>query len=173
MAIALRVEKSSRSFGYLSFFGFVFAFGTLFMIVKTATDTFQESKQAKWPRAVATITQQVVRKYSGRHDVWRIESEVRYSVDGEKLTSNIQSRVGGFTELKAMRSWASQHQPGTSLPVRYDPQHHNTVVPDAGDMPESGPQVPDDLVTVLLFLLLSIALVTIGRVLQRRQLKPV
>ncbi len=122
---------------------------------------------------VATITQQVVRKYTGRHDVWRIESEVCYSLDGEKLTSNIHSRVGGFTELKAMRGWASQHQPGTSLPVRYDPQHHNTVVPDAGDMPESGTQVPDDLKTILIFVPLSIAFVTIGRVLQRKQLKPV
>jgi hypothetical protein len=173
MAITFRVEKSSRSFGYLSFFGFVFVLGTLLMIVKTAIDTFQESKQAKWPSVVATITQQVVRKYSGRHDVWRIESEVRYSVAGEKLTSNLHSRVGGLTELKAMRSWAAQHQPGTSLPIRYDPQHHNTVVPDTGDMPESGSQVPDELMTVLIFLLLSTALVTIGRVLQRRQLKPV
>jgi hypothetical protein len=173
MAITFRYEKSSRSYGYLSVLGFVFVLGALLMIVKTATDTYQESKQAKWPSVVATITQQVVRKYSGRHDVWRIESEVRYSVDGETLTSNMHSRVGGFTELRAMRSWASQHQPGTPLPVRYDLQHHNTVVPDAGDMPESGSQVPDDLMTVLIFLLLSIALVTIGRILQRRQLKPV
>ena len=96
MAIAFRVEKSSRSFGYLSVFGFVFALGSLLMIVKTATDTYQESKQAKWPSVVVTITQQDVRKYSGRHDVWRIESEVRYDVAGEKLTSNIHSRVGGF-----------------------------------------------------------------------------
>jgi hypothetical protein len=174
MAITLRYEKSSQSRSLVFLvFGFSFGLVALAMIVKTPIDVYRESKQAKWPSVVATITQQIVRKYSGRQDVWRIESEVRYSVDGEKLTSNIHSRVGGFTELRAMRSWASQHQPGTSLPVRYDPQHHNTVVPDGGDMPESGSQVPDDLMMVLIFLFLSITLIIIGRVLQRRQLKPV
>jgi hypothetical protein len=173
MVITLKLEKSGRPFGYLSILGFVFVLVTLIMIGKTAADSYQESRQAKWPSVVATITQQVVRKYSGRHDVWRIESEVRYRVDGENLTSNIHSRVGDSTEMRAMRNWASQHQPGTLLPVRYDPQHHNIVVPVAGDMPESGPQVPDDLIAALILFLLSAAWVIIGRVLQRRQLKPV
>ena len=170
MAIALGVEKSGRSFVYLIFFGFVFALGTLLMIVKTATDTFQESKQAKWPSVVATITQQVVRKYSGRHDVWRIESEVRYSVAGEKLTSSIRSRVTGSTEQRGMmRKWASQHPPGTPLPIRYDPQHQNMVVLDGGNMPESGSQVPGDWQMLLIFSVLSVTLVAIGRVLRGRR----
>lgn len=67
-----------------------------------------------------------------------------------------------------MRRWASQHQPGTSLPVRYDPQHRNKVVPDAGDMPESGTQVPDDQKMILIFLLPSVALITVSRMLQRQ-----
>jgi len=152
--------------------GFLFGLCALVMIFKTATDTYQESRQAKWPSVVATITQQIVRKYSGRQDAWRIESEVRYSVGDEKLTSNIHSRSGDFAEQKAMHAWASQHQPGTPLLVRYDPQHRYTVVPDAGDMPETGPQAPGDLIVLFIFLFLSIALVTIGRWLQRRQLTP-
>jgi hypothetical protein len=106
---------------------------------------------------------------NGRDHAWRIESEVRYMVDGEELTSNIHSGIGGFSEERAMRMWASKHAPPTSLPIRYDPQHHNIAVPDAEDMPESGPQVPDDLKGVLLFSLLSIACITIGRVVQRRR----
>ena len=173
-AITLRYEKSSRPGSLVCpVFGLSFGLVALIMILKTPIDAYRESQRAKWPSVVATITQQVVRKYSGRQDVWRIESEVRYSVDGEELTSNIHSRAGDFTELRAMRGWASQHPPGTSLPIRYDPRHHNTVVPDAGDMPESGSQVSDDLMTVFVFSLLSLTLITIGRVLQRRQLKPV
>jgi hypothetical protein len=172
MGITLKLEKSGPPFGYTGILGFLFVLVTLIMIGKTAADALRENRQAKWPGVVATITQQVVRKYSGRHDVWRIESEVRYSVDGETLTSNIHSRVGDSTEMRAMRNWASQHQPGTLLPVRYDPQHHAAVVPDAGDMPESGPQVPDDLIALLIFSLLSVALVIIGRVLRRWQMKP-
>jgi hypothetical protein len=144
------------------------------MLVKIAIDAYQESEHAKWPSVVATITQQTVRKFidpKNRSEVWRIESELRYTVDDEKLTSNIHSRTAGSTELRAMRGWVSRHPPGTLLPVRYDPQHHNTAVPDAGDMPEFGPQVLDDLKAILLFLLPSIACITIARVLQRRQLQ--
>ena len=163
MAITLKLEKSGRSFGYLSILGFLFVLVTLIMLGKTAADAYQESRQAKWPGVVATITQQVVRKYTGRHDVWRIESEVRYSVDGELYVKHSLA-CRDSTEMRAMRNWASQHQPGTPLPVRYDPQHHNIVVPVAVDMPESRPQLPDDVMAVLIFSLLSVALVTIGRI---------
>ena len=153
--------------------GFILGVCALVAIVKTAVDTYQESKQSKWPITNATITYQTVREAIEPKNyvkVWYIQSELRYSVDGEELTSTIRSRVTRSTEERGMmRRWASQHQPRTSLPVRYDPQHHNTVVPDAGDMPESGPQAPDDLNMILIFLLPSIALIAIGRALQRRQ----
>jgi len=42
----------------------------------------------------------------------------------------------------------------------------------AGDMPESGPKAPDDLKGILLFLVLSGACMTIGRLLERRLVKP-
>jgi hypothetical protein len=179
MAITLRYEKSSRSrsVGFAGFLGFLFALCALAVVAKTTIDGYRESKQAKWPTVVATITQQTVRQAidaKSRSAVWHIESEVRYTVDGETLTSNIHSRVSGnTTEQRAMRGWVSQHSPGTALPIRYDPQHHNIVVPDLGDMPETGPQVADDLKMLLLFSALSITFITIGRVLQRRQLKPV
>ena len=174
MAIAFRYGKSNRPVGYLSVLGLLFVLCTLAMIVKTAIDAYQENKRANWPRAVATITQQTVRKIpAGSHGEWYIESTLRYNVDGEELTSATRSHGGAFWEEFSMRRWASRHPPGTSLPIRFDPQHHNTVVPDAADMPESGPQVPDDLKAILLFLFLSIALIAIGRSLQRRQLKTV
>jgi hypothetical protein len=174
MAITLRYEKSSRSRSLVYLvFGFSFGLVALIMILKTPIDAYRESQQAKWPSVVATITQQVVRKYSGRQDVWRIESEVRYSVDGEVLESSIHSSVGSSGEERDMYGWTSQHPPGTSLPIRYDPRHHNTVVLDAGDMPESGSQVPGDLQGFLIFSVLAITLLTIGRVVQRRHLKPV
>ena len=175
MAITIELEKSKRSVGFLRLLGFLFALCALAMIFKTALDAFQENLHAKWPRAVAIITQQGVRNFmNGRHEAWRIESEVRYTVEGVERTADVRSGIGNLLEEKAMRRWAAQHPPGSSLLVRYDPQHHNTVVPDtAEDMPESGPQVPDDLKAVLLFSILSMTLMTIGRRLERRQLKPV
>jgi hypothetical protein len=150
-------------------FGFLFGVVALVMIVKTPIDVYRESQQAKWPSVVATITQQTVRRTYSRGYQWHIETEVRYAVDGEGLTSSIHSRVASSGEERDMYRWASQHPPGTPLPLRYDPQHHNMVVLDGGDMPESGSQVQGDLQMLLIFSVLSVTLITIGRVLQRRR----
>jgi hypothetical protein len=101
----------------------------------------------------------------GTRSVGSIPSERPYSVAGRELKSNLRS--SSSTEPRAiLRGWASQHQPGRLLPVRYDPRNHDTVVAVEGDMPESGPQAPDDLKMILLFLPPSRALVTASRALQ-------
>lgn len=150
--------------------GYFFALCTLVSIVKIAIDTYQESRQAKWPSVVATITQQFVQRdlargrRSGSRYVWRIESGLRYAVDGEAVTASLRSRVTYSAQQAAMmRRWVAQHPVGTPLPVRYDPNHHNKAVPDGGDMPESGPQVQDDLKMLLIFLVPSVVFLTIGR----------
>jgi hypothetical protein len=144
-------------------------------MVKTGFDTYEESKHAKWPTVLATITQQSVRQAHARgrasasRYLWYIQGEVRYSVSGEAQTSSLRSRITySAREGARMRMWVSRHPPGTSLLVRYDPQHHDISVPHGGDMPESGPQASDDLKLALIFLLPSIAFVAIGRALQRR-----
>ncbi len=169
MVIALRLGKSGRPVGYVSLLGFLFALCTLVMIVKAPIDAYQENKHAKWPTVLAAIEQQTVRKTYQRGYEWQIETEVRYTVDGEELTSSIHSRVASYGGQQAMYRWVSRHPPGTPLPIRYDPGHHDTVVPDAGDMPETGSQVPGDLQMLLIFLVLSVALITIGRVLRGRR----
>jgi len=137
----------------------------------------QESKQAKWPSVVATITQQSVRRTysrgSGGGYSWNIETEASYTVDGEELMSSIHSHPGSSDQEQNMYRWVSQHPPGTSLPIRYDPQHHDTVAPVPGDMPMSGSEVPGDLEGTLIFSVLSGTLLTIAHVVKPRQLKPV
>lgn len=173
MTISLKYGKSGPvTFPFqLRVLGFLLGLCAIVVVVKTAIDTYQESKNAKWPSVIATITQQSIQQsFEGRYNtisVWHIESNLRYRIDGQEVTSSIRSRTSS-SERSLMRGWASQHPPGTPLPVRYDPQHHKTVVPDGGDMPQSGPQAPDDLKMSLLFLLASIALVTAGRLLEPR-----
>lgn len=169
MAITIQVEKSKRSMGYLKLLGYLFILCALVMIIATIVDAHKEYEHAKWPRVSATITEQTVRHFmNGRKEAWRIESLVRYAVEGLEMTANVSSGIGNVLDEKAMRRWAAQHAPGTSLVVRYDPRHHDTVVPDtAGDMPESGPQARDDLKGILVFLILSAACMTISRLLER------
>jgi hypothetical protein len=171
MAITLRFEKSSGSWSLVpSVFGFAFGVVALLLIVKIPIDNYREKKQANWPSAVATITQQTVRRTYSKGYQYHIETEVRYLVDEKEQTSSIHSRVASSGEEREMYQWASQHPPGTRLPIRYDPQHHDTVVPDAGDMPETGSQVPGDWQMLLIFSVLSVTLIAIGRVLQRKSL---
>lgn len=173
MAITLRVEKSSRSPGNLAILGFLFGVFAFVAIIKTPIDMYEENKHAKWPNAVATITRETVRKIPvGSRGEWYIEFALRYSAGGEEFTANTRSRGGAFWEERTYRRWASRHPPGTSLPIRYDTLHHDVVVPDATDMPESGPQVADDLKMILFFSILSVVLVTFGRALRRRQANP-
>ncbi len=175
IALAFRLGRSGRPGGYLSALAFLFLVCTLVIIVKTAMDAYHEKQHAAWPMVVATITKQTVRKIpAGSRGEWYIESALRYKVDGEELTASTRSRGGAFWEESSMRRWSSQHPPGTTLLIRYDPQHRDSVAlnPDANDMPESGPQVPGDLKALLLFSFLSMALIAIG-VLQRRKVKPV
>jgi hypothetical protein len=173
MTIPLKYTRSDQKVtlaGWLRLLGLFLGVCALVAIVKAAIDTYKESEHAKWPSVVATITQQTVRKIpAGSRGEWYIESVLRYSIDGEELTTSTRSGGGAFWEEFSMRRWASRHPPGTSLPIRYDPQHHNIVVADAADMPESGPQAPGDLKMILVFVLPSIALLTTSRMLQRRQ----
>lgn len=173
MGIAIRMEKSAQPPSYLSIVGWVLAFAAVVFMIKLPIDAYRESRIARWPGVVATVTQQSVQRIpSGRNTAWRIEGVVRYSIAGETRTSGIRSRVGGFDDRRAMREWVSRHGPGSSMPVRYDPQHPEMVVADGGDMPESGPQVPDDLMAVALLSLLSVVLITAGRALQSRSTPP-
>jgi len=170
MAITLRYEKASGSWSLVpSVFGFAFGVVALLLIVKIRIDVYRENKQAKWPSVVATITQSTVRKSYHKGYEWHIETEVRYLVDGKEQTSSIHSRVASSGDEREMYQWASQHPPGTPLPIRYDPEHHDTVVPDARDMPETGSQVLGDWQMLLIFSVLSVTLIAIGRVLRGRR----
>ena len=151
--------------------GLLLGLCALAICVRTVIDAYKENEEAKWPRVIATITRQAVAEsFVGRYNsqaVWYIQSELRYSVGDQELTSSVRSRTSS-SQKAAMRKWVARHQPGTYLAIRYDPQHLDIIIPDAGAMPESGPEAPDDLKMFLLFLLPSIALITAGRVLQRR-----
>jgi hypothetical protein len=164
MTMTIRLEKSGRSMGYLRVLGSLCILCALGTLVKTGIDIDQEKKHARWPSAVATITQRSVREFmNGRDHAWRIDCQVRYTAGGKELTSDIHSGIGGFLDERAMRQWASQHPAGTPLPIRYDPGHYNIVVPDIGAMPETGTQVRSDVKAVLFFCIVSIILLTISR----------
>ena len=168
MAITLKYEKSSGSRSVVaSVFGFAFGVVALLLLVKVPIDVYRDNAQAKWPTAVASVIRSSVLKSYHKGYQWQIETAVRYQVDGKEQTSTIRSRVASGDEREMYR-WVSQHPPGTSLPIRYDPERRDTVVPGAGNMPQTGSQFPEDLQTLLIFSVLSITLIVIGRTLRSR-----
>jgi hypothetical protein len=131
MAIILRYEKSNRSWSVVPpVFGFAFGVVALLIIVKIPIDVYRENKQAKWPSVVATITQSSVRKSYHKGFEWRIETEVRYLVDGKEQTSSIHSHVASSGDEREMYQWASQHPRGTPLPLVAGSSHHARLAHD-------------------------------------------
>jgi hypothetical protein len=171
MAFTLKLEQAKRPVSTLRILGFILVFCTLVMMIKLAIDKNRETTRASWRTAEAIIRRQNVREFmNGRHQAWRIESEVTYPVGDTTLTTVVQSGIGEYLEERTMHRWASQHPPGTTLFIRYDPEHPATAVPDTvSGMPESGPQVPEDVKGILLFMLLSLAAFTAARWFRPRQ----
>jgi len=73
-----RSGKPMHITDFLTYLGFVFALGTILMILHTPVDIYRESKQAKWPSVTATITQLAVRKI---HQ-WKIGQRLAYRFRG-------------------------------------------------------------------------------------------
>jgi hypothetical protein len=170
MSVALQVEKTTTTVRSLALLGYFFVLCAFIGILKISVDAYRENQQSNWPRGVATITQRTVRKIpTGNRGEWFIELALRYDVSGEEMASSTRSRGGAFWEEISMRRWAAGHPLGTPLRIRYDPQHPLVVVPDEEDMPESGPQVPDDLKMILLFAILYAACVNLARLFQGGQ----
>jgi Protein of unknown function (DUF3592) len=164
MAINLTLAKGNRATSYLAIFQVIFVLCALAMIAKTLIDTYREKQHAKWPGAVGTIMPPGVRIVPARnHDEWYIELPMSYSVGGHRLAAGVRSQGGALWEELPMRRWAAAHPPGTSLPIRYDPEQPSHIVVAAGAMPDSEPQSPGDLKVTLLFMALAAICMVIRR----------
>lgn len=133
---------------------------TIFALLVTAFEAWQERAQAQWPEATASIQSCGVRVrrrgYSGPYDshggAYSIRCRVRYRVGAEEAEAivystsvrapNLLNRQDPWAAVRVLQGWVDTHPAGTPIAVHYDPHHHQKAALIATDMPLGGPRTP-------------------------------
>jgi hypothetical protein len=138
-----------------SFLGLFAGLCTLFVLVVTAAQAWQEHAHAQWPEATAQVQRCGLDIYAHKPEAYWIDGSVSYMVGGEEIVSHVHSRStpaprrviwqhppGQFEKLQ---QWVVAHPAGTPIAVHYDPANHYKAVLVATDMPLGGPRTPNNL----------------------------
>ncbi len=151
---------------------------TIFALVATGIEAWQENSESKWPQTVAHVDRCYLHQSSTRkRDRYYIDCRLSYRVGTEQLAAHVYSarvpsrEVAQYppNQIGPLEDWVSAHPPGTEMAVRFDPEKHSKIVLVATDMPRSGgPHIANDLKLLGFFAALSVALLALGRVGRRR-----
>jgi hypothetical protein len=128
---------------------------TLFALVTTIAQAWQEHAQSRWPAAMATVKQcRLVRSITSRHNYMYIRCNFAYEVGGEQLTARVFSgsvpppEVAQYPPNQAapLNDWLNDHPSGTPVAIRYNPSNHQSIVIASDGMPPYiGPKTPNNL----------------------------
>jgi hypothetical protein len=148
---------------------------SLFLLVGTVIQGWQEHARAQWPQATARVQRCSVDLYTHKPEAYRIDCRLSYLVGAEEVVAEVYSRSTPAprrvisqqpaTQIGLMQEWVDNHPPGTPITVHYDPTNHAKAVLGATDMPLGGLRTPNNL-TLLGYaaggcaLLLAIAKIT-------------
>ncbi len=147
---------------------------TIFVLVVTAAQAWQEHDQARWPEVTARVDACDLTRTSsnGRRKLY-IRCRLSYAVGAEQHAANIYS--GSFpapeisqyppNQIAPFAAWVDEHPEGTPIVVKYDPANHAKVVLAANYMPRGGPHTPNNVKLLevcagIFLVLLAIAQIT-------------
>jgi hypothetical protein len=155
-----------------SFLGLFAGLCTLFALVVTVAEGWQEHAQAQWPEAMARVQRCGVDIY--QLEYYRIDCSIRYAVSGEEIESHVHSRTTPAPRTLAwqypagrigqMQEWVDEHPEGTPIAVHYAPWNHKEAVLVSTDMPLGEPRTPGNLRLLGGAALSSVVLLTIARI---------
>jgi hypothetical protein len=103
---------------------------TLFALVVTLVQAWQEHAQSQWPQVMATVDQCGLTRTSTR----------QRNVPSREVAQYPPNQIG------PLEDWVSEHPTGTPIAVHYDPSNHQRIVLVEGGMPpRGGPKTPYNL----------------------------
>lgn len=160
--------------GVAALVGFVAGLCTLFALVVTAAEAWQEPAQEQWPETTARVDRCYLHQTSTRkRDRYYIDCRLSYAVGPEQVRAHVYSAPAPSREvwqcppnqIGPLEDWVDRHPPGTEMAVRYDPTKHNKMVLVATDMPRAGrPHPANDLKLLGFFAASSVLLLSLARV---------
>jgi hypothetical protein len=126
---------------------------TIFVLVVTAAQAWQEHAQASWPEVTARVDRcSLDRTSTGRREKFYIHCRLSYAVGAEQNAANVDSSNVPSREIwqyppnqiAPFAAWVDEHPEGTPIVVRFDPVNHKKIVLVATDMPRGGPHTPNN-----------------------------
>jgi hypothetical protein len=128
---------------------------SIFALVVTAAEGWQEHAQVQWPEATARVQRCGVDIYTHKPEAYWIDCLISYSAGAEEVVAKVHSRSTPAPrrvisqhpaqQIEIMQAWVDAHPPGTAIAVHYDPANHKEAVLVATDMPLGGLKTPDNL----------------------------
>lgn len=147
---------------------------TIFALVVTAAEAWQEHAQAEWPQTTARVDRCYLHQTSTRkRNRYYIDCRLSYAVGTERMAAHVYSAPVPAREVPQyppnqvgpLEDWVDRHPPGTEMTVHYDPAKHNKMVLVASDMPRAGgPHTANDLKLLGFFAASSVLLLSLARV---------
>ena len=160
--------------GVAALVGFVAGLCTLFALVVTVAEGWQEHAQAQWPETTARVDRCYLHQTSTRkRDRYYIDCRLSYAVGTEQIAAHVYSAPVPSREVPQyppnqigpLEDWMDKHPPGTEMAVRYDPAKHSKMVLVATDMPRAGgPHPANDVKLLGFFAVSSVLLLSLARV---------
>jgi hypothetical protein len=150
---------------------------TIFVLVVTAAQAWQEHAQAQWPEVTARVDRcSLDRASTGRRDRFHIHCRLSYAVGGEQNVANVYSgnvpapEVSQYpaNRIGLLEQWVDEHPHGTPIELRYDPAHHTKIVLVATDTPLGGPHTPNNVKLLEVCAGSFLVLLTIARITRPR-----
>jgi hypothetical protein len=147
---------------------------TVFALVVTAVEAWQENSEAQWPQTIARVDRCYLHQSSTRkRDRYYIDCRLSYVVGTEQIAAHVYSAYVPSREVPQyppnqigpLEDWVDKHPPGTEIAVRYDPAKHGKIVLVATDMPRAGgPHTANDLKLLGFFAAISVLLLSLARI---------
>lgn len=154
--------------------------GTIFVGVVTAVQAWQVHAQTEWPTATAYVDKcAMVHSSTGRRLSLHIRCRLHVDLGREQPVAYLYSInvpppevwQSPPNQMAPFADWVNRHPAGTPIEVRYNPNHHTSVVQVTDPIPRTGPHTPDNLKLLAVTAISFVVLLTISRATWPRSLR--
>jgi hypothetical protein len=163
---------------FASLLGLTAALCTVFALVVTAAESWQDHVHTQWPEASAQVQQCGLDIYTHKPDLYRIDCTVTYTARSQQIVSHVFSRSTPAPrrviwqypphQYDSMQQWVDAHPQGAPIAVHYDPANPVEAVLVVTDMPLAEPTTPGNLKLLAVCAASSVLLLTIARLIRPR-----
>jgi hypothetical protein len=127
---------------------------TIFALVATASQAWQERAETKWPEVTAHVENCSLEHTSyNRRGMQHIHCSLSFRAGAEENAADIYSTnvpspgIPQYppNQIQPFAEWVNAHPTGTPITLRYDPADATKIVLADNYMPQGGPRTPSNL----------------------------